>query len=181
VALSVDEIVARVRDLGESHVVLTGGEPMIFSELVPLADRLRELGKHITIETAGTRYMPVACDLMSISPKLANSTPSAAEHRHWAERHERTRHAPDVIRRLVTEYPYQLKFVVDTPADSEDVERFLQEFPTIDRARVMLMPQGVEPGRLAEKAGWLQIYCAEHGLHFCPRKQIEWFGHARGT
>ena len=28
-------------------------------------------GRHITIETAGTLYLPVACDLMSISPKLA--------------------------------------------------------------------------------------------------------------
>ena len=26
---------------------------------------------HITIETAGTVFQPVACDLMSISPKLA--------------------------------------------------------------------------------------------------------------
>ena len=30
---------------------------------------------HVTIETAGTRYLPVECDLMSVSPKLANSTP----------------------------------------------------------------------------------------------------------
>lgn len=179
--LSVDDIVAQVERLGETHVVLTGGEPMIFSELVPLASRLRELGRHITIETAGTRYLPVACDLMSISPKLANSTPSAAEHKHWAERHEQTRHAPAVIRRLTAEYPYQFKFVVDAPADCEDVERYLEAFPALDRGRVMLMPQGMERSELAEKAAWLQAYCAGHGLHFCARRQIEWFGHIRGT
>ena len=60
---------------GVYHLVLTGGEPMLFTELVPLAARLRQLGWHITVETAGTLYLPVACDLMSISPKLSNSSP----------------------------------------------------------------------------------------------------------
>ena len=41
----------------------------------PADGRLRAAGWHITIETAGTLYLPVACDLMSISPKLSNSTP----------------------------------------------------------------------------------------------------------
>ena len=69
------------------HVVLTGGEPMLFAELIPLAAELRGAGKHITIETAGTLYLPVACDLMSISPKLSNSTPSAAQAGRWRRRH----------------------------------------------------------------------------------------------
>src|SRR6478672_6053119 len=43
------------------HVVITGGEPMLFAELIPLTQRLSELGFHITIETAGTLYLPVAC------------------------------------------------------------------------------------------------------------------------
>jgi hypothetical protein len=38
------------------HVVVTGGEPMIQPEIVPLTERLRALGMHITIETAGTVF-----------------------------------------------------------------------------------------------------------------------------
>src|SRR4051812_42191805 len=57
------------------HVVITGGEPMIAPGVVDLSERMRERGMHITFETAGTVYAPVACDLMSISPKLSNSTP----------------------------------------------------------------------------------------------------------
>ncbi|HHK42972.1 MAG TPA: 7-carboxy-7-deazaguanine synthase QueE, partial [Planctomycetaceae bacterium] len=38
--LSVSEIVERVLDLEADHVVLTGGEPMLFAELIPLCDRL---------------------------------------------------------------------------------------------------------------------------------------------
>ncbi len=115
---------------------------------------------------------------MSISPKLANSAPAGTS---WQARHEGTRHAPDVIRRLVAEFPYQVKFVVDTPADCEDVERYLGEFPSIDRTRTMLMPQGTDAETLARQAEWLEPYCREQQLHFCPRRQIEWFGFVRGT
>ena len=163
------------------HAVLTGGEPMLFSELVPLAAALRERGFHITIETAGTLYLPLACDLMSISPKLASSTPPARRDPRWHERHERNRHVPDVIRRLVREYDYQIKFVVDSPRDCQEADAWLAEFPEIDRSRVLLMPQGTDLDALREKAGWLEPYCREHGVTFCPRKHIEWFGNVRGT
>jgi 7-carboxy-7-deazaguanine synthase len=179
--LSVDEIAARVDELDCRHVVLTGGEPMLFAESIPLAAALRSGGRHLTIETAGTLYLPVQCDLMSISPKLSNSVPPPEHNGRWSRRHQRQRHVPEVIRRLLAEYDYQLKFVVDRPADCAEVEKYLREFPEIDRARVMLMPQGTDPGSLAEKAEWLEPYCAEHALGFCPRRQIEWFGLKRGT
>jgi 7-carboxy-7-deazaguanine synthase len=172
------------RPLGEGaavrHVVLTGGEPMFFADIVPLAAELRRRGWHITIETAGTLYLPVACDLMSISPKLSNSQPPVENGPRWAKHHEQHRHAPEVIRRLIAEYDYQLKFVVDSLIDCEEVLAYLAEFPEIERSRAMLMPQGVNAAALAEKARWLQPYCAAHGLTFCPRRQIEWFGGQRG-
>lgn len=177
----VEEIVSRVRQFELRHVVLTGGEPMLYAELIPLAAELAGLAKHITIETAGTLYLPVRCDLISISPKLANSTPSADRAPGWAERHQRSRHAPDCIRRLVAEHQYQLKFVVDCIEDCDAVGRYLEEFPEIDRNRVMLMPQGVDAELLARKAEWLEPYAAEHGLRYCPRRHIEWFGSTRGT
>ncbi len=182
-----------------NHVVLTGGEPMLFAELVPLAAQLRQRGWHITIETAGTLYLPVACDLMSISPKLSNSSPlpinlrsvpgegpgvraapPAERDPRWTKLHGLHRHAPDVIRRLIAEYDYQVKFVVDCEADCEEVLEYLAEFPEIERSRVMLMPQGVDAAALAEKTHWLQPYCAAQQLTFCPRRQIEWFGGERG-
>src|SRR5271154_4419120 len=54
--LGVEEIFDQVSLLAADHVVLTGGEPMLFAELIPLAEMLRAAGKHITIETAGTLY-----------------------------------------------------------------------------------------------------------------------------
>ena len=177
---SVDEIIADIEQYDSNHVVLTGGEPMLFAELVPLCKRLSQLEKHITIETAGTLSLPVECDLMSLSPKLSNSTPKEASDR-WLERHEKTRHAPDVIRYLLSCYPYQLKFVIGEEADGLEVIEYLKEFPDINRERVMLMPEGVTLGRLQAVESWLQPFCAEHDLIFCPRRQIEWYGSIRGT
>lgn len=163
------------------HVVITGGEPMLFAELIPLTERLHSAGYHLTIETAGTLFLPVKCDLMSISPKLASSTPTEVQAGKWANRHEITRNQPAVIRRLMREYSYQLKFVIDTAADLPEVQSWLEEFPEADCSRVLLMPQGTDQAALANIADWLSPYCREHGFTFCPRKHIEWFGATRGT
>jgi 7-carboxy-7-deazaguanine synthase len=176
-----DDIVAEVGRLAADHIVITGGEPMLYAELIPLCQRLQDVGRHITIETAGTLYLPVRCDLMSISPKLSNSTPPLQRAGTWASRHERTRHSPDVVRRLIDEHPWQLKFVVDVPADLAEIESYLGQFPSLDRRRVLLMPQGIDRAELAAKSDWLERLCREHGLAFCPRKHIEWFGAVRGT
>ena len=118
---------------------------------------------------------------MSISPKLANSTPAVELDAKWHDRHERARHVPDVLRRLIAEYSYQVKFVVDQPADCDEIERYLDVMSEIDRDRVLLMPQGTDSVRLAETGRWLQAYCEERGYQFCPRRHIELFGFARGT
>ena len=55
------------------------------------------------------------------------------------------------------------------------------EFPEIDRERVLLMPQGTDQEQLEARAFWLRPYCEAEGFVFCPRKQIEWFGLVRGT
>jgi 7-carboxy-7-deazaguanine synthase len=179
--MSTDEIVAQVEEWDTQHVVVTGGEPMLFAELIPLCERLRDIGRHITIETAGTLFLPVACDLMSISPKFASSAPPADAEPHWHRRHERERHRPDVIRQLISKYDYQLKFVIDSHADLQELEDYLVEFPEIDRQRVLLMPQGTDHDQLESRAIWLRPYCERAEFVYCPRKQIEWFGMVRGT
>jgi 7-carboxy-7-deazaguanine synthase len=131
------------------HAVITGGEPMLFDETVLLSRTLRQIGWHMTIETNGTIYRPVACDLLSISPKLSNSTPPPERNAGRRIRHEHGRHTPDVVERLIAEYDYQIKFVIDAPEDCPEVERYLAEAPRIDRRRVLL-PQGTDPVLLAE-------------------------------
>src|SRR5437764_8058182 len=89
--LTVDQIVARVKEYPAGHVVLTGGEPMIMPDIAALCERLRADGYHVTIETAATIYKPVAIDLASLSPKLSNSTPHDRDGGRFARAHERHR------------------------------------------------------------------------------------------
>ena len=178
---SIEQILAEVAELDCEHVVLTGGEPMLCRPLVQLSRELVALGHHVTIETAGTRWLPVACQLMSISPKLSGSLPPASHGRLWQRRHQQRRHRPDVVRRLMDQYDYQLKFVIDAPEDCEEVERYLEELGLVDRSRVLLMPQGTEREALAERAEWLAEYCRERDLAYCPRRHIELYGLVRGT
>lgn len=183
--MTLDTIVQRSAEIAQQnsidHVVITGGEPMIQKQMVELTQRLRSLGLHITMETAGTVYQPVECDLMSISPKLSNSTPDPERAGEWLTRHEDTRHQPDVIKRLMDEFSYQLKFVVDTPEDLVEIRQYVSELSTYQTQRVLLMPQGVSSDQLDSKEAWLSEYCHQHGFRFSPRMHIQWYGNKRGT
>jgi len=173
---SLDQILERVAAYPARHAVVTGGEPMIAPEIVPLTERLRAGGLHVTIETAGTVFAPVACDLMSISPKLANSTPTGS----WATQHERLRFQPDVLRRLIESYDYQLKFVVAQPGDLEEIRGMLDRLPA-DRGKVILMPEGIETSILRERGAWLAEMAQREGFRFSPRLHIELWGNRRGV
>jgi 7-carboxy-7-deazaguanine synthase len=174
--LSLEQILDEVRAHPARHVVVTGGEPMILPEVVPLSERLRALGLHITIETAGTVFRPVACDLMSISPKLANSTPSGP----WAAQHDRLRIQPGTLLELMGRYPYQLKFVIARPGDLEEV-RSLLETLRADRECVILMPEGTDRECLRERSVWLAEICKDEGFRFSPRLHVELYGNRRGV
>ena len=104
--MSIDEVVEVVAGHDEKHVVITGGEPMLPPAIGALTSRIQSLGKHITIETAGTISRDIECDLMSISPKLANSTPSVDRAGEWSRKHEESRINLNVLRELIGRFKY---------------------------------------------------------------------------
>ena len=81
----------------------------------------------------------------------------------------------------MAEYPYQLKFVIDRPADVDEVIEYLKQFPEAPTEKVWLMPQGVRSAELAEKEIWLAPLAAQFGFRYCARRHIERFGNVRGT
>jgi len=175
--LELDQILDEVSAHPARHVVVTGGEPMIAPDIIPLTARLRERGLHITIETAGTVFTPVSCDLMSISPKLANSTPDDPR---WGRQHERLRIQPQVLAELMARYEYQLKFVIERPGDLDEV-RSLVESLGADREHVILMPEGTDAERLRERGVWLTEICKSEGFRFSPRLHVDLWGNRRGV
>jgi 7-carboxy-7-deazaguanine synthase len=164
------------------HVVVTGGEPFVFDEVIGLSHELRRAGFHITFETAGTIFREVAVDLMSLSPKLANSTPWQREGGKFAQAHERNRLNVPVLRQLMALAPeYQFKFVVAGPEDLGEIESVLREVGKVAPADVLLMPEGTDVATLRARTPWLSEICKERGYRFCPRLHIELYGNTRGT
>jgi 7-carboxy-7-deazaguanine synthase len=178
--MPLDRIMDYVREYSQGHVVLTGGEPMIMPETPELSRLLHQSGQHITIETAGAVDAPVACDLMSISPKLANSTPLERDGGRWAHMHERARYRPEVIRRLMSVCEYQLKFVVSSPADLDEIHAIVAEVGA-DRHNVVLMPEGAGAAALAARSEWLTEVAKREGYRFTPRLHVLLYGNRRGT
>lgn len=174
--IPLDDLIAQVLAYPARHAVLTGGEPMIQPQLVPLSLALRQAGWHITIETAGTVDAPVACDLMSISPKLANSTPTGD----WAIRHDATRLNLPVLRTLMAKGAYQFKFVVAVPSDLAEI-RSLVDALAVAPSDVILMPEGTSADLLRDRARWIAPLCLEHGFRFSPRLHVDLWGNQRGV
>ncbi len=118
---SIDNILGEVAKYPSRHVVITGGEPLLAAEIQTLAEQLKRRGAHITIETAATIFKPLDCDLISLSPKLANSTPWKKARGKFAAMHERRRLNIPVIQKFLDAHDYQLKFVVDGRQDFAEI------------------------------------------------------------
>ncbi|MCX7799093.1 MAG: 7-carboxy-7-deazaguanine synthase QueE [Fimbriimonadales bacterium] len=177
--LPVERVAERALASSLRHVVVTGGEPMLFPGVAELCRSLRSAGRKVTIETAGTVWLEADCDLMSVSPKLANSMPTGR----WGPTHEARRRNLEVLRRLERRRFCQWKFVVAPPygPDLEEIDRLLDQIGPVDPDRVLLMPEGTDLPTLLERSRELAPICMRRGWRLGPRMHIGLFGNARGT
>jgi len=180
--VSVEDLVADVMSRRTKHVVITGGEPMLFDPVEELVFALHSEGYVLTIETAGTIFRDWPIDLMSISPKLSHSTP--LNDPIWTKRHERNRLNIPVLTHLIERYPNtQLKFVVSANSEKDiaEIEALLELLPSIDPERVVLMAEGVDHETLLTTQKLLVMPCIERGWRLTPRYHVELFGNTKGT
>ena len=147
-------------------------------ELISLCQQLRQQGQHITIETNGTLFQQVEADLLSISPKLANSNPATSNH-HF-QQHQRLRINQPVLRQFLDYYSCQLKFVVETEPDLVEIQQLQQEMQ-IPSSTIVLMPQGISRDQIQAKQNWMVEICKQHGYRYSPRLQVDIWGDKRGT
>jgi 7-carboxy-7-deazaguanine synthase len=162
------------------HVVLTGGEPLIAKGVEALVEALVGRGLHVTIETAGTVFLPLPVGLWSVSPKLASSTPGP-EHAPWDRRHAETRLAPDALRAFAASgVPVQWKFVVGSERDLAEIDGLVADLG-LAAGDVLLMPEGTQLAELDAVARWLVPACVARGMRYCDRLHIRLFGHTPGT
>ena len=183
--MTVSQILNQAAQQSGRHVVITGGEPMMHRELPELVTGLKIMGRHITIETAGTLWRDVPMDLASISPKLSNSTPT--DDPAWSQTHDQRRLNRDVLATFARSNVIgerQWKFVIRKPEDMREVDAVLAtlaQAAPINPADVILMPEGVTADAVQTRGNWLAEICRERGFRFGMRLHILLYGNTRGT
>ncbi len=146
-------VLSEVRRHWMDHVVITGEEPMSEADVVELSEALRGIQQHVTIETHGTAFAPVACDLMSIAVGRESQD-------------------IEVLRRLIAEYAYQLKFALSKPEEMESINGLVRETEA-DRNRVVLMPESGSAAKMHERGQWMIEACKCYGYHYSPRLHLD--------
>ena len=198
--MEVDDVVKLVHaNRGKmNYVVVSGGEPTMQRPVIELVTKLRALRFHVTIESNATIYsreLAQNTNLMSMSPKLASSTPHEANLKntgidyseHWAKKHEAKRRNIDTIQKYIDaaklyDNDFQLKFVVQNPGDIEEIENgFLAHLTGWTADDVVLMPEGTSSDMLADRSYWAIEAAINRGWRFTPRLHIELFGKARAV
>ena len=178
---TLEDIVAQVQACDCPHIIITGGEPLIAKELPELTHLLHAAGKHITIETAATVHHDLVCDLMSMSPKLAHSTPWEGPFSRYAQSHEKKRLNIETIQAFMDRYDYQLKFVVREEKDLEEIEPILAQLHGLDRTKVLLMPQARTQTEYRRRGPRIAAFCIDGGFSYSPRLHIDLWGNRCGT
>jgi 7-carboxy-7-deazaguanine synthase len=161
--LAIDDIVEQVTAYNCPYVVVTGGEPLIHRAVGTLIGAFRRDGLHVTLETAGIIYRKFACQLLSLSPKLPG-TSGGGQGRFFK---------PAIIRRLIGQGDdYQLKFVVSSRSDVQEVVDTCERLSFIDRNNIMLMPQAQTLAAYRRAAPKVGRWALRHDVRFSPRLQL---------
>lgn len=176
--MSVEEVVEKVREFPTNRVVVTGGEPLVGEGVGEFLTAVKAAGAHVTVETAGIEFVAdLPCDLMSISPKMSNSTPEGP---HEAS-HEQMRFNLEALQGLINNYNYQLKFVVDTAGDLDEIAECLEQLENVDPYKIFLMPQVSTAEEYLGKCKMLAEICKQTGFAMSQRLQVLLWQGRKGT
>jgi 7-carboxy-7-deazaguanine synthase len=163
--ISIDDIVKKLQEFKASYTVITGGEPMISPHIGRLCEKIKELDCHITIESSGIKFIEnLCCDLISVSPKLSNA---------YENKEDKNKYLKiDELQKLIDNYDYQLKFVIDKKDDIAEVLQVLKELKNIVHKKILLMPQAKTVSGYISKSHLVAELCKENNFIFSPRLQL---------
>ncbi|ADV47104.1 7-carboxy-7-deazaguanine synthase QueE [Nitratifractor salsuginis] len=158
------------------HVVITGGEPLIYAAdpaFYEVVEGLVERGVQITFETNGTvapdflRYGAYKACTFALSVKLSNS----------GEPKERRIH-PEVLRTIASEAGEAfLKFTLDRSSiESGEALREIEEIRNyLPETEVYCMPMGESREVLRQNDWAVFAFCIRHNFHYSDRLHIRIF------
>jgi len=172
VTLSPAETAERIAALGQTRLVITGGEPLLqASALAEMLAHLPDIA--VEIETNGTVAPParldVRVDQYNVSPKLSHSGNPAD-----------LALLPERLDAWASEPRAFLKFVIAAPADVDEVLALHARY-RFRPERVFLMAEGTDSETLRARQAWLSDLCLKHGFRMSDRMHIHLYGDTRGT
>lgn len=123
--MSIDEIIEQVDAIGNKHITLTGGEPLIHREVEKLINRLCEKGYTVNIETNGSvNIVPYQFENTVIT--MDYKTISSGENGHMCDNYIKLLRTKDVLK------------IVCNEDDFEDIEQMLKRVKP--RAQIFISP-----------------------------------------
>lgn len=162
---------------GSAHLVLTGGEPLLWQKaLLELLEHLAGLAilPFVEVETNGTLVPTHPLDARvgqyNCSPKLMSA----------GNRHEKAV-LPEVLNWFASNPRTVFKFVVQVPADLDEIQRDYVAPLQLNGDRVWLMPEAATRARLIEQSEWVVEACKERGFNFTSRLQLLVWDKATGV
>lgn len=178
---SIDDVMNELKKYPQAkHVVITGGEPFLQKDLAQLVSELKKQNLFITIETNGTIYFSTEADFISLSPKLASSCVS--ESLHFSE-HQKLRYQPEALASFINHHECQLKFVVNSEEDLEEIKRLQKDLEFLVKksiqTQIYLMPQGISKKEIEEKSLQVIDWAKREGYHYTDRMHIRIWGPKR--
>lgn len=137
--LDLEAILDNVRNIGASHVCVTGGEPLAQPNCLKLLARLCDAGYQVSLETSGA--LDVAAVDARVSRVIDVKTPAS---------NEASRNRIENFRHLTPRD--QLKFVICSRDDYDWSKAFLREHHLSERCRILFSPSynQLPPTMLAE-------------------------------
>ncbi|MEK6852920.1 MAG: 7-carboxy-7-deazaguanine synthase QueE [Nanoarchaeota archaeon] len=174
--LSPQEILKECEKFGKiNYVIISGGEPFLQPDLEDVTQVLKDT-YHITIETNGSIYKRVYCDLYSICPKLKNSIPGSGPEREVQIRN-RVNHRV-LLQNFMAHPNIQIKFVVSREGDGEEIKSFQKAY-SLSSDDIYLMPQGVTSSELNKHAQICHKLAMKNGWNYSDRIHIRVYGKRR--
>lgn len=170
-----EQVYEQITSHQTKHLVLTGGEPTLYSQdkgINSLLERLHNDNWYIEIETNGTVVPNNSfVDLIhqwNVSPKLESSG-----------NEQRIREKSEVYNfysKLPNAY---FKFVIESREDLTEVLRLIEQYK-LSKDKIILMPQATDRATLRQKSKSLIEICKDNGFRFSSRLQTEIWGNERG-
>ena len=181
----IHELVKKITIFGKTHIVITGGEPLLQQTKISMLLNLLKCkmkndnnsnNYFIEIETNGT-ISPTPeilglVDQWNVSPKINNS-----------QNNQQGINLDKLYEKSLSFFKdlqnASFKFVIDKTEDLIEINQFIDKYD-LPKEKVILMPQGTTKESISEKSRWIAKYAKENNFVFTTRLQVLLWGNQRG-